>query len=376
MYYLVLHFSTFIFIFLKQYFRDKNMLFVFSITIVYFAMLLPALRLDVGHDYYGYYDIFHAVNSLLAYTSFENMFICFSSIHGENGFLFIISIFKELGLSFEFLVFFIAFLNFFILTFALMKFQKEFNINIFFSLFLYLSLFFFVSHFSQIRLGMVIVVFMLSIYYMYQNKMISYFLIILFGALFHKIILFALPLYFLRNLNIQSYFKSIIILVVGFILYKINILETILSFMSGYDAWLVTQVLHYSTKEKYLNASLPLLSLIYFCVIYFMSLYFHRNGKSVDVKSDKLISLLLLLFLLSIFVNVAFWTIGIIGGRISAILFISIVILVPIVLKKIKSNTNKIFYIGIVSVYAFVQFYKTIYFENNGLLPYKTILGI
>jgi hypothetical protein len=72
----------------------------------------------------------------------------------------------------------------------------------------------------------------------------------------------------------------------------------------------------------------------------------------------------------------AFWTVGIIGGRISTILFISIVILAPMILKKIKSNTNKIVYIGIISFYAFIQFYKTIFFENNGLLPYKTILGI
>jgi membrane-associated HD superfamily phosphohydrolase len=164
------------------------------------------------------------------------------------------------------------------------------------------------------------------------------------------------------------------ILVIGCVLYKINILD-ILSFMSGYDAWLITQALHYSTKEKYLNASLPLLSIIYFCIIYFISLYFHRS-KSIDDKSDKLISLLLLLFLLSIFINIAFWTVGIIGGRISTILFVSILVLVPIILKKIKSNTNKIVYVGIVSFYAFVQFYKAIYFENNGLLPYKTILGI
>lgn len=375
MYYLALHFSTFVFIFLKQYFKDKNFIFIFSITIVYFAMLLPALRLDVGHDYYGYYDIFYAVKPLLSYSSFEDIFLYFSNIHGENGFLFIISLFRELDFSFEFFIFFVASLNFFILTFALLKFQKEFNINIFFSLFLYLSLFFFVSHFSQIRQGLVIVIFLLSIYFMYQNKMISYFITILFGALFHKIILFALPLYFLRNVNIVSYSKSIFILVLGFILYKINILEFILSFMSGYDAWLVTQVLHYSTKEKYLNASLPLLSIIYFCLIYFISLYFHRN-KSIDDKSNKLISLLLLLFLLSIFINMAFWTVGIIGGRISTILFISIVILAPMILKKIKSNTNKIVYIGIISFYAFIQFYKTIFFENNGLLPYKTILGI
>jgi hypothetical protein len=374
-YYLALHFSTFVFIFLKQYFKDKNFIFIFSITIVYFAMLLPALRLDVGHDYYGYYDIFYAVKPLLSYSSFEDIFLYFSNIHGENGFLFIISLFRELDFSFEFFIFFVASLNFFILTFALLKFQKEFNINIFFSLFLYLSLFFFVSHFSQIRQGLVIVIFLLSIYFMYQNKMISYFITILFGALFHKIILFALPLYFLRNVNIVSYSKSIFILVLGFILYKINILEFILSFMSGYDAWLVTQVLHYSTKEKYLNASLPLLSIIYFCLIYFISLYFHRN-KSIDDKSNKLISLLLLLFLLSIFINMAFWTVGIIGGRISTILFISIVILAPMILKKIKSNTNKIVYIGIISFYAFIQFYKTIFFENNGLLPYKTILGI
>jgi hypothetical protein len=108
-YYLALHVSTFILIFLKQYFRNKNLLFIFSITIVYFAMLLPAIRLDVGHDYYGYYDIFNAVKQLLSYSSFENMFLHFSNIHGENGFLFIISIFKEIGLSFEFFVFLLHF---------------------------------------------------------------------------------------------------------------------------------------------------------------------------------------------------------------------------------------------------------------------------
>jgi len=375
MYYLALHLSTFILIFLKKHIRDKNLLFIFFITVVFFAMLLPAIRLDVGHDYYAYYDIFNAVEPLSKYSSFENMFLCFSNIHGEKGFLFIISIFKEIDLSFEFFIFFIAFLNFLILTFALIKFQKEFNINIFFSLFLYISLFYFISHFSQIRFGLVIVIFLLSIYFMYHNKMFLYLFTILFGTLFHKIILFALPLYFLRNLNIQSYSKSIMILVVGFVLYKINILKLIIYFISGYDAWLITQILHYSTMEKYLNKSLPLLSIIYFCVIYFISLYFHRN-KSIDEKNDKLISIFLLLMLLSIFINISFWTVGIIGGRISTMLYVSIVILVPMILKKIKSNTNKIIYVCIIAFYAFIQFYKTIYFENNNLLPYKTIFGI
>ena len=133
---------TFIFIFLKQYFNDKNLVFICFITIVYFAMLLPALRLDVGHDYYTYYDIYQTIKPLLSYSSFEDMFVHFSNVHGEIGFLFIVSTFKELGLSFEFFLFFIAFLNFFILTFALLKFQKEFSINIYFSLFLYFSLLF------------------------------------------------------------------------------------------------------------------------------------------------------------------------------------------------------------------------------------------
>ncbi|MBE0492613.1 MAG: EpsG family protein [Sulfurospirillum sp.] len=376
MYYLALHFSTFIFIFLKQYFRDKNSLFIFTFVVVYFAMLLPSLRLDVGHDYYGYYDIFNSVKPLLSYSNFDDMFFYFSGIHGENGFLLIISIFKKLGLSFEFFIFFNACLNLAILTFVLIKFQKEFNINIFLSLFLYFSLFYFVSHFSQIRLGLVIVIFLLSIYFMIQKKMISYLLSILFGALFHKIILFALPLYFIRNLNIHTYFKSTVILMLGAILYKINILELLLSYISGYDAWIVTQLFHYSTMEKYLDNSLPLLSIIYFCVIYFVSLFFHKKYVSSDSRNEQSVSLLLLLFLLSIFINIAFWNIGIIGGRISTILFISVILLVPMIYKKIKSNNNKIIYLGLVLFYCFVQFYKSIYFENHGLLPYKTILGI
>ena len=118
--YIILHSLLFVSVLFSRY-LTKELSLILLLVFGYFLALYPGLRYTTGDDYFNYLDMFNLVKPLFDYSGFSELSNNFSQIHGEFGFLLINSIFKQLNLSFESLLLFIAFFNIIILIIALYK---------------------------------------------------------------------------------------------------------------------------------------------------------------------------------------------------------------------------------------------------------------
>jgi hypothetical protein len=344
----------------------KELSFILLLVFGYFLALYPGLRYTTGADYSNYLDMFNLVKPLFDYSGFSELSNNFSQIHGEFGFLLINSIFKQLNLSFESLLLFIAFLNIIILIVVLTR----NSVNPLMSLFIYCSLFYLITQFSQIRMGVAISIFLLSIQYIYNKNFLKFSILILLGSFFfHKILLISYLLFFFRNIA-PTYKKGFYYLFFAIILYELNVLSFFLEIFSKFDLRIIQQINHYYQDENYLGLTPPYMTLTFFMYIYIYSIYLLNRNKIYN----NYIEYLLVILLIGIFLNISFYEIQIISGRLSR-LFISVLILiVPFILYKNKFKMHSYLYFISIFGYLFLRYYRVLFDDKTNLYPYIGII--
>lgn len=338
--------------------------FLHSIYLIASLVLIAGLRDGVGHDTDSYNELYGQIKPLLSYDNIPQLIRHWSSFHGENGFLFLISLSKSIGVSFNgFLILFTS------IGFALFYFSiRYYRANIFWSLFLYASLYFVTSYFAQIRTGLVAAGFLFISRYICRKSFVKYLTGLLLLSIIHKIAIALLPIYFINiKLDIK---RSLMVLVAAIIMQQINIFDKLSSFFQSSGAWMLFQIYNYSLEDRYISSSLPVISIMFFTYFYFSSLYFAKRNFS----SDHYIFSLLRIYIIAFFVLIAFLSVSIVSGRLFWILSVVLVVYAPLIYGSIKSNFQKMVYILPFILYSIIQFIKVIFIENNYMLPYKTIL--
>jgi len=338
--------------------------FLHSLYLIATLVLIAGLRDGVGHDTDSYGELYDQIKPLLSYESIPQLLDHWSSFHGENGFLFLVSLSKSIGASFN--VFLILFTS---IGFALFYLSlRYYRVNIFLSLFIYVSLYFVTSYFAQIRTGLVAAGFLFISRYICRKSFVKYLIGLLLLSIIHKISFALLPIYFIKfKLDIK---RSLMVVSAAIVVQQINIFDKLSSFFQSSGAWMLFQIYNYSLEDRYISSGLPIISILFFTYFYFSSLYFAKR----NFLSDHYVFALLRIYLIAFFVLIAFLSVSIVSGRLFWILSVVLVVYVPLIFGSIKNKYLKIIYILPVMLYSIIQFIKVIFIENNYMLPYKTIL--
>ncbi len=214
-----------------------------------FFIILTGFRYD-SIDYFGYQEIYARTN----FTDFSFPF--FNAYGGTTGnefiYALVTSIFKSIGLNFEFFVFFIAALSVTIKFYIFKKYSQLFLL----SLLIYIS-FFWTKDLGQMRNGLAAAFILLSIVFIYRQKPVKFYLTILLAAGVQVFAILALPLYAIHN---SRYKQSIIIggLVLSLVLTQTGGLASFaVSLLEPFSSPLTSKVLGYYTRQHEISIVNP-----------------------------------------------------------------------------------------------------------------------
>lgn len=336
--YLVVLLMFLILLIFTQKFKSK----IIKLIPFIFIGIVSGIRYDVGVDYHNYVEIYDLIiNGVYQYTEIGyNSLVLF--IHLLNGN--------------QQLVFFITalltnvFIGLFILYFS--------NAVILSSILYYTFSFFYLLSFNAVRQYLAISIFGLSLIYLSKDKRLKSILILLLASLFHKSVIFLIPILFIlkRDINFKKYILLYIIFIVSLFFVDDLIVYT------GYD-YLLTY------KNQDINSFVYL-----FIIVNFLILINKNKIKKKFPKNG------------FIFINLAYFSTMTISGifftdRISNTVFfrmnyyflITYLILVGYIKKIIKNKYAKILYFLLVFYFLIFYFTKTVFLNGEiyNIIPYE-----
>lgn len=165
-----------------------------SITFILFC----GLRWYAGADFATYIEIFNAVPSL-SYLTMSAL----SEIHGETGFLVLISLYKNIGLNHPGLFFFL--ITLFSITLKFIFFSREVQQSAL-AIAIYLAFAFITFEFIQLRMGMSIALVGIGFMLLRQEKRLGFLLCLLLALNFHWVSIVALPAIFIHKVSAKPLF--------------------------------------------------------------------------------------------------------------------------------------------------------------------------
>lgn len=326
----------------KENNRQKTVYYT-SVTFSFMTLFLfLGLRYDVGFDYlYTYVPEYNKIK--LGYsTHFEPLFILLNKfvyyIFNNVYWVFIIS----------------AFLTVYLVYSVICKRGK----NIFFGVFLFIGTRMYLYSFTQVRQYIAIAIFLYATKYITERKKFKYFFSICIAALFHKIALIYLPIYFIGNIKLTKQKYSLIALL-GFAL--IPIVTSLYNYIGRYlYGWYINNkfgIGNYSSVMLIMNLFTIIISILYY------------NNLSNNKNSTMLLNLQLVAWILcitTIQLNESYRIVALFS-------YTSILLLQEIYYSlKIKSN-RKILFLLIFVLYTACLY---AYLKNDPyMLPYKTIFN-
>lgn len=106
--------------------------------------------------------------------------------------------------------FWLFFLTGLIVVYCYLHIIKIYSVNYWYSVFLFITLGTYTFFFNGLRQGLAMAVFVLSLPYLFEKRLIIYILICLFASLFHVTALIMIPFYFLVNIRVKVFYKILI----------------------------------------------------------------------------------------------------------------------------------------------------------------------
>ncbi len=178
---------------------SKNYASGIIMPVLLFSLII-GLRYGVGTDFFAYRDIYNTLQS--------DQYI-------EPGFMFICKALRFLGLPSAFLFILIAFLQLYFFC----SFTKRYPSLQPWCMFFYFTTLYLFFSINGIRQALAFSLLVLSVYYIFERKLIKYLLVIIVASSIHRTVLLFLPFYFFIHLDILKnrwillgvYFTSILI---------------------------------------------------------------------------------------------------------------------------------------------------------------------
>ncbi|MGL5558916.1 MAG: EpsG family protein [Paraclostridium dentum] len=195
--------------FMDVYIENKKLRNLIYVFLCFLLIIFAGTRFETGSDWIGYtYTFNHEVGTL------KEILMGSASLSGprmESGYIIVNSIVKSLGGSINEVFLIMAAITLGIVF----KSCKKYTPYCFVAILIYLRYAYPQTNFMFVRQGLSIAVFLYSIKYIYEKKLLKYFVCITICVLFHKSTLVLYPIYFVIN---REYKTSIL---VGFMIVAI-----------------------------------------------------------------------------------------------------------------------------------------------------------
>ncbi|RYX87941.1 EpsG family protein [bacterium] len=350
---MLIYILFFLIIFLLSFgirYSDKVSSKLIEFFLFFFIALFAGLRNHVGTDYNAYEEIFKDI-SRYGDTSYSV----------EPGFHFLNSIVTYLNGGFIWLNIISAFISSFFM-FKAINFFVENQEEKWLSYIVFISIgVFFVYFFSGIRQGISISIFLFSIKYIINRRLLYYIGFIFIGSLFHSSIFFFLPLYWLPRFSINKtlvtslVFSALILAYVG-----------VTSFLFQYVISLFTGGHYMGYQELFSGAANTktgvgvLLRIILGLFLILISNYWVKTLKHIIIYNLFSIGLILYSFFLGVDIL----------NRISEYLMDTLIFVLPVSLTSF-TPVSRIVYVFAIIILLIALYYSNINFKEMNLIPYK-----
>ncbi|AYN29776.1 EpsG family protein [Buttiauxella sp. 3AFRM03] len=328
---------------------------VLLILLAVLMVFIAGLRAN-DSDYYAYKEMYESVPMVYDFS-----LTSIRDIHGEVGYLYLSSLFKTIGISFQVFLFFIAFLS---ITLTVSAFNKI-SILPLLSLIFYLSHAFLVRDMIQIRAGLAVSIILFSIVNIKSYK--KGILAICIAGLIHSGAFAVAIIYpFLRK-KVISVKMFIFAFVVLMLFSYVNGLSVILSTLANYNL-LPSSISTYIGWAEY-DYRIPVVTNPVFIkgllIIFLLHKYIGR-----ELKSEAIITLYNL-YVIGMLFMAAFSEMAILSGRLSSFLTAgeSVLIIYALFYKRNLSLSYMLFLAIVI-----LQMFYDLYISN--VHPNVTILGM
>lgn len=328
----------------------KRKLDRYTASIVFVALLMFIGLRYASVDYFGYWEIYDSIRSygLLGFSK-------------EPGFAFLNIIEQKITGHFFYFIFFFSLASLFIKFAAF----KKIKICLTLALFVYLSTALFWKDLGQIRNGFVAGLMLFAVVFSYHKQFKKYFLVILLGFFIHSSAVIGLLIYYVDRIANRTLMFSILIF--GFLIGASGGIAHLLLGYIPIDALgsLSARAHSYVDGDYDLEKNIfGLASLANMVFMFFVVFYYHRLKEVLPINVY-----FIPLAVVSLSLENALTDFGIIGSRISDLLFFPSIIVILSSFYSVKGQDRSLF-IAVIFVYCFVRFAHAV----SSAYPYQSIL--
>jgi hypothetical protein len=285
-FYIIIFIATFFF-YIEKHYTSKNRIFE-KIAII-FLIIVAGLRYNTGRDYLNYYQIYDWIKE--------------GGERFEVGFYYLFKILGGLDLSYQFSLFLISVFVTLTVYYTLIKpipIRYRY-VSLFFFLIIYENYFNIVAN-SLVRQSISVAIFIIAVQYIIKKNFISYFLMILLGAMFHLSAILMLPFYFVRKIKIKILYGFIFLLGVFFIFPAIlpNTLKVILESIGLGE---MANLNYLSVIHREISAKEVMKNIFYIFIFIQFIVVAKLSNKALDKKEIIYIKLLLIGLVFKLYIS-------------------------------------------------------------------------
>ncbi len=343
--------------------KNKYIKIIFLSFTFIFLFIIYSMRGNVGIDYNQYSRIYDNI-SYYNVSSLNNLLEVSNVWEVEPGFVIINILSNKLGLGVQGVYIFttIIFMIFFLKALDYYDNKRE---NLTFILLIFLSQLFF-KGMDAVRQFITIMMFFYSTKFIVEKNIFKYLIVIIIGSLFHKSILFMIPVYFINKLNLNI-LKFLILFILSIIFSKFLTFDYIINFLSMIFPNMF--YLKYIGRDATYGGTVGIVYIIYFM----FSILILFNIRKIYDKKD----LMCIKFFLIYIILFPYFSTSLSLVRILLYINIFIILSIPIYRKYIPKNYKFLYTFFWVSLFI-VLFFSSIkgaYCNlDRNIIPYKFFL--
>lgn len=346
----------------------KNYYVVFFIYLIFFGF-----RGYVGSDFFMYYELFHNLPEFDTNWSYKII----EGLELEKGFLLYMTFIKTLCSDYSFFVFINCLIN---IT-CILLFIRRYSSNVALSIIIFLEIGGLVFETDVLRNMKAMLIFLLSIKYIEQKRLLPYFLLNCIGFTFHSSSIIYFPMYWILNKPIGLK-KFWLLFIVGNVVFlgQIHILSMMitptLSLLGGRFALLQSNYLDTGILSDY---GLTMGYFLRIAVAVLISFYY---DSLIKLKPYNVIFLNALMIYLLLFCY--FSEIRILAIRMTNLFFFSYAVIIPQIVSLLHIRNNQLIYIGLICIISMLKVrgktnipiyeYDSVLFEHKG--PYERKMNV
>lgn len=323
-------------ILLSEKYLQKNKVIFLSAC---FVIFISGFRYKIGLDYDNYVDIYYGLVD-------NNRFYNSTTEPGWKIINYIAGIFNNYQLIFL--------LSSIIIYWIVLKVIERESISIKLSIFLFfITPYYYWHSLSVIRQYIAIAIFLFTLKYIYEKKIVKYFIFNIIGSLFHISVIFIMPLYFLGRKELSKRFWGIMLLISGVMPVIFEKIVMTFSVFQKYAWYFEDGVAVTQGRNKYIHLIVKILLFLFVVIL----------KDKMEYKKDVRKRVLVNIYLFGLLIFILFFNSTALR-RLSYYMMILEIIVIPMIIQVKLSKKSILWYLrGIFIIYYFIYVITAFYME-------------